>query len=264
MFLEGRMRILFLGDIVGKPGRSAVRKHLFRMRNEEKIDFVIANGENAAGGFGLNLEVSKELLDGGVDVITLGNHTWKHREIIQVFQREERVLRPANYPDGTPGAGSGVFTASNGERVGVFNLLGQVYLDPLECPFRYGEMLAEELRRQTPYVVLDFHAEATSEKAALAWHLDGKVSAVLGTHTHVTTADEQVLPGGTGFITDVGMCGPIHSVLGVKTEIAVGKFVKKLPVRFEVADGPVAIHGVVLELMDDGRTKSIQRITVNN
>lgn len=256
------MRVLFLGDIVGKPGRGTVRKNLFRLRGEHQIDFVIANGENAAGGFGLNLEVSKELLDGGVDVITLGNHTWKHREIIQVFQREERVIRPANYPEGTPGIGSGVFMAANGERVGVFNLLGQVYLEPLECPFRWGETIAEELRRQTPYVILDFHAEATSEKAALAWHLDGKVSAVLGTHTHVPTADERILPSGTGFITDVGMCGPINSVLGVKTEIAVGKFIKKLPARFEVAEGPVTINGVILEMASDGQTTSIQRLNI--
>ena len=189
------MRLVFLGDIVGKPGRAAVRKKLPEIRRQYRADLVVANGENAAGGFGLNLDVTKELLDAGIDVITLGNHTWKNREIFQVLEREERVLRPANYPPDTPGRGAGLFTAANGELVGVFNLLGQVYLEALDCPFRMGLELAAELRRKTPYVLLDMHAEATSEKIALARYLDGKVSAVLGTHTHVTTADETILPG---------------------------------------------------------------------
>ena len=256
------MRVLFLGDIVGKSGRNAVRKNLYQIRSQHRVDFVVANGENAAGGFGINSEVTKELLDGGVDVITLGNHTWKHREIYHVLERESRILRPANYPLGTPGLGSGIYTAANSERVGVFNLLGLVYLDPLDCPFRMGECIAEELRRDTPYVMLDFHAEATSEKVALGRYLDGKVSAVLGTHTHVTTADERVLPGGTGYITDVGMCGPIESVLGVDPEIAIRKFVTKLPVKFEIAKGPVAINGVLLEMDSTGQTTSIERIKV--
>ncbi|HHZ19319.1 MAG TPA: TIGR00282 family metallophosphoesterase [Firmicutes bacterium] len=256
------MRLVFLGDIVGKPGRAAVRKKLPEIRRQYRADLVVANGENAAGGFGLNLDVTKELLDAGIDVITLGNHTWKNREIFQVLEREERVLRPANYPPDTPGRGAGLFTAANGELVGVFNLLGQVYLEALDCPFRMGLELAAELRRKTPYVLLDMHAEATSEKIALARYLDGKVSAVLGTHTHVTTADETILPQGTGYITDVGMCGPVDSVLGVLPELAIRKFVTKLPVRFEVASGPVAICGVILELQQNGSTQVIERFKV--
>lgn len=247
---------------MGKPGRMVVRKKLPDLRKEYRADLVVANGENAAGGFGLNLDVTKELLDAGIDVITLGNHTWKNREIFQVLDREERVLRPANYPPDTPGRGAGIFTAANGEPVGVFNLLGQVYLDALDCPFRAGLAIAEDLRKKTPYIILDIHAEATSEKIALARYLDGKVSAVLGTHTHVVTADETILPNGTGYITDAGMCGPVDSVLGVLPELAIRKFLTKLPVRFEVAGGTVAIHGVVLELQPDGTACSIQRIKI--
>jgi metallophosphoesterase (TIGR00282 family) len=254
------MRLLFLGDIVGKPGRIAVQKTLTSLRQKYDIDFVVANGENAAGGFGINMEVARELFNAGVDVITMGNHTWKNREVTQVFQHETRVLRPANYPEGTPGEGYGIYTASNGERVAVLNLLGLTYLEPMDCPFRMADRLAQELRRETPYVILDFHAEATSEKKALGYFLDGKISAVLGTHTHVTTADEAVLPNGTAYITDVGMCGPIHSVLGVESELAIRKFVTKMPVRFEVAGGSKAVHGVVINLAQDGLARSIERV----
>ncbi|HEX2953567.1 MAG TPA: TIGR00282 family metallophosphoesterase [Bacillota bacterium] len=257
------MKLLFLGDIVGKPGRIAVQKSLDTMRRDYAVDFVVANGENAAGGFGINMEVARELFNAGVDIITLGNHTWKNREIMQVFEHESRVLRPANYPEGTPGRGDGVFTAANGEKVAVFNLLGLTYLEPMDCPFRMADRIAQELRRETPYVLLDFHAEATSEKKALGYFLDGKISAVLGTHTHVVTADEEVLPNGTAYITDVGMCGPTHSVLGVEAELAIRKFITKMPVRFEVAGGPKAVQGVVIELASDGMARSIQRVRVD-
>lgn len=254
------MRLLFLGDIVGKPGRIAVQKSLDGLRRDMRIDFVVANGENAAGGFGINHEVTRELFNSGVDVITMGNHTWKNREIIQVFEHESRVIRPANYPEGTPGPGEGVFTAANGEKVGVYNLLGLTYLDALECPFRAADEIGQRLRKETPYVLLDFHAEATSEKLALGYFMDGKISAVLGTHTHVATADEQILPNGTGYITDAGMCGPIQSVLGIEPQLAIKKFMTKMPVRFEVAGGIRMVQGVLLEFDHDGRTRSIERI----
>lgn len=258
------MRLLFLGDIVGKPGRIAVQKSLDGLRRDYRIDIVVANGENAAGGFGINHEVTRELLNAGVDVITMGNHTWKNREILQVFEHESRVIRPANYPEGTPGCGYGLFTAANGERVGVVNLLGLTYLDALECPFRVADELAQQLKKETPYVILDFHAEATSEKLAMGYFMDGKISAVLGTHTHVATADEQILPNGTGYITDAGMCGPIQSVLGIDPQLAIKKFLTKMPVRFEVAGGPRSVQGVVLQFDPDGRASHIERIRIDS
>ncbi len=258
---SARLKIVFLGDIVGRPGRKAVKELLPRIKEEYAPDLVVANGENAAGGFGLSIEVAAELLNHGIDVITLGNHTWKNREINQVFERFQQVLRPANYPPGTPGKGYGLFVAKNGYEVGILNLLGQVYLEPpLECPFRVAEESVEFLKSKTPYVLVDFHAEATSEKVALANFLDGKASAVLGTHTHVATADERILPGGTGYITDAGMCGPVDSVLGVKKELAIAKFLTKRPVKFEVASGFAEVNGVYLELDESGNTVRINRI----
>lgn len=255
------MRVLFLGDIVGKPGRKVVKTHLPSLIQELQLDLVIANAENAAGGFGLTMEVAGELFNTGIDVLTMGNHTWKNREIYQVFQRYTQVIRPANYPPETPGAGYGIFTARNGYKVGVVNLLGQVYIEPpLECPFRVGEDVLSVLKKQTPYIFIDFHAEATSEKKAFGYFVDGQVSAVLGTHTHITTADETVLPGGTAYITDVGMCGPVESVLGVKTELAINKFLAKLPVRFETASGPAELNGVYMEWDYNGKTVAIRRI----
>lgn len=255
------MKIVFLGDIVGRPGRNLVKEMLPQLIQEYTPDLTVVNGENAAGGFGLTLEVAAELFKSGVDVITLGNHTWKQREINQVFDRYKQVLRPANYPPGTPGEGSGLFLAKNGYPVGVLNLMGQVYLDPaLDCPFRVAKEKVALFKQKTPYVLVDFHAEATSEKIALGNYLDGLVSAVVGTHTHVTTADQRILPGGTGYITDVGMCGPADSVLGVKKELAIQKFVTKRPVKFEVATGPVELNGVYLELDGQGRTIQIDRI----
>lgn len=255
------MRVLFLGDIVGKPGRKVVKTYLPKLISELRLDLVIANAENAAGGFGLTLEIAGELFATGIDVITMGNHTWKNREIYQVFQRFPQVIRPANYPPETPGTGYGVFTAKNGYKVGIGNILGQVYIDPpLECPFRVGEEIISILKKKTPYVLVDFHAEATSEKKAFGYFVDGKVSAVLGTHTHVTTADETILDGGTGYITDVGMCGPVKSVLGVKSELAIEKFLTKLPVRFNTAGGPAELNGVFMEWDSTGRTVSMRRI----
>lgn len=255
------LKIIFLGDIVGRPGRKAIKEFLPTIISEYAPDLIIANGENAAGGFGLTLQVAEELISYGVDVITLGNHTWKNREINKVFENFTQVIRPANYPPGTPGEGYGLFTAKNGYKVGIINLLGQVYLDPpLDCPFKVGEEIVKFLKSKTPYILLDFHAEATSEKVALGNYLDGMASAVVGTHTHITTADQRILPHGTGYITDAGMCGPVDSVLGVKKELAIKKFITKRPVRFEVASGITAVNGVYMEWNQEGKTVRIERI----
>ncbi len=255
------MKVVFLGDIVGSSGRKLVREYLPELIREYTPDLTVVNGENAAGGFGLTLDVATELLRYGADVITLGNHTWKHKEINQVLECQKQILRPANFPPGTPGEGSGLFVARNGYPVGVLSLMGQVYLEPaLDCPFRVGREKVSLLKQKTPYVLVDFHAEATSEKVALGHYLDGLASAVLGTHTHVATADQRILPGGTGYITDVGMCGPADSVLGVKKELAIQKFITKRPVKFELAPGPVELNGVYLEMDQDGRTTRIERI----
>lgn len=253
-------RILFIGDIVGRPGRKIVKTVLSELMKTEAVDLVVANGENAAGGFGLSLEVTRELLFSGIDVITLGNHTWDNRDIYNVLDQEPRVVRPANYPDGTPGAGSYLAISAKGEPVGVINLLGQVFLEALQSPFQIADELVSELSKETKIILVDIHAEATSEKMALGWYLDGRVSAVLGTHTHVETADERVLPQGTAYITDVGMTGPINSVLGVDSELVLKKFLTKRPVKFEVAGGPIVLHGVVLEISATGLATSIKRV----
>jgi metallophosphoesterase (TIGR00282 family) len=254
------LKILFIGDIVGRPGRKAIKTWLQEIIREETVDFTIANGENSAGGFGITLEIARELLDGGVDIITLGNHTWDNRDIYNVLDQEPRVIRPANYPKGTPGQGSFLAETEKGLLVGVINLMGLVFLDPLRCPFEVADETISVLRKKTDIILIDIHAEATSEKMALGWYLDGRVSAVVGTHTHITTADERILPGGTGYITDVGMTGPIISVLGIDPELIITKFKTKRPLRFEVAEGPVAINGVVLEIDEFGRTTDIKRI----
>lgn len=254
------IKILFIGDIVGRPGRKIIKTTLKEIIKVEAVDLVIANGENAAGGFGITLEVCQELLDAGIDVITLGNHTWDNRDIDRVLDQVECVVRPANYPEGTPGAGYYLAESDTGILVGVINLLGQVYLDALACPFRTADHCLNQLKKKTHLIIVDMHAEATSEKMALAWYLDGRVTAVLGTHTHVTTADERILPQGTAYITDVGMTGPIDSVLGIKPEIVIEKFLSKRPVRFELAGGPTQLNGVVLEANEFGLATSIKRI----
>lgn len=254
------LKLLFIGDIIGRPGRRIVKTFLQEMINSETIDLVIANGENSAGGFGINQEVCQELLTSGVDVITMGNHTWDNKAIYQVLERERRVIRPANYPGGTPGEGYYIAETQKGIAVGVINLLGQVFLDPLACPFQTANECIADLKRKTNIIIIDFHAEATSEKMALGWYLDGRVSAVLGTHTHITTADERILPKGTGYITDVGMTGPSNSILGIDPEIVIKKFLTHLPARFEVAGGPIELNGVILEINEIGLTTAIKRI----
>ena len=259
------MRILFIGDIVGKPGRRILAQLLPALRREFQIDFVIANGENSAGGFGITRETFEEIVGAGVDVVTGGNHIWQAREVYPLLDSDLRLLRPANYPPGTPGRGGGVFHppgARGKAGVAVLNLEGRIFMDPLDSPFRVGREQAERLRQETPVIVVDFHAEATSEKSALAWYLDGRASAVVGTHTHVQTADERILQGGTAFITDVGMTGPRESIIGMGREEVLQRFLTLLPVRFDVAKGPAQLNAVVVDVDDaSGRAGAIQRVS---
>lgn len=254
------LKVLFIGDIVGRPGRRMIKACLADIIQAEAVDLVIANGENSAGGFGITLEVCHELLTAGIDLITLGNHTWDNREAVKVLEQEHRVIRPANYPDGTPGEGFHIVETARGDLVGVINLLGQVFLEPLSCPFQTADFCINWIKKKTPYIIVDIHAEATSEKMALGWYLDGRVSAVIGTHTHIATADERILSKGTGYISDAGMTGPRDSVLGIDPELVITKFLTKRPVKFELATGPIQFNGVILEFDKAGLTTGIRRI----
>lgn len=255
------MNILFIGDIVGSPGREAIKKLLPELQKEYNLDFAVANAENAAGGSGITLKIAQELFACGVDVLTSGDHIWKKREVFEFINQEERVLRPLNFPSGAPGYGFGVFKTKKDLKVGVINVNGRVFMEALECPFRTTLAAVETLSRETKTIIVDIHAEATSEKIALGWYLDGKVSAVLGTHTHIQTADERILPQGSAYITDVGMTGPYDSVIGRRIEDVLERFITAVPVRFEVAKDNVQLHGVVLEVDEgSGKAKSILRI----
>ena len=257
------MRILFIGDIVGKAGRQAVEGLLERILADHRIDFTVANGENAAGGMGITPVIASEFLDLGIDVLTSGNHIWAKKEIIPFLDEEERLLRPANYPDRVPGRGAGIFRLGNGKKIGVLNIEGRVFMRNLECPFRVSEKEVEKLKEQTPIILVDFHAEATSEKVALAWFLNGKVSAVVGTHTHVQTADERILSGGTAYITDVGMTGPLASVIGIRRQIALERFLTQVPLKFDVATEEIELQGVILEVDEQtGKSRSIERVRI--
>ena len=255
------MRILFLGDIVGRPGRRCAATLLPDLLDEYRADFVIANAENAAAGLGLTEKIARELLDMGIDVLTSGNHIWHQKEALDFLTRLPEVLRPANYPPAAPGHGWGVYRAHNGQDVAVVNLQGRVFMDPMDCPFRGADAILAELPTVAATVV-DFHAEATSEKAALGRYLDGRVTAVIGTHTHVQTADETILAGGTAFLSDVGMTGPSDSVIGVITEISVRRFVTGIPAKFEVPKrGPCILSAVMIESgPNEGSARAIQRI----
>lgn len=245
------MKILFLGDVVGRPGRRILKDALPRLVRSLEPDMVIANGENAAAGNGLTEETAREIYSAGVDVITMGNHTWDKKEIFDFIDTDPHLIRPANYPPGTPGKGWTIYESRAGKpRIAVINLMGRVFLNAIECPFRMADSLVEEIRKQTPIIIVDFHAEATSEKIAMGWHLDGRVSAVVGTHTHVQTADERILPLGTAYITDAGMTGPRDSILGIKPDIIVRKFLTQMPARFEVAEGVAQINGVLIQIDD--------------
>jgi metallophosphoesterase (TIGR00282 family) len=253
------MNILFLGDVVGKPGRLAIRSLLPSLIHREKLDFVVANCENVSGGAGVDPDSCRELLAAGVDVLTSGNHIWRKKEIVAYMEQEGRLLRPANFPPLTPGVGYARFTTSNGTPVGVVNLIGRVFMDSVDCPFQAVERILTELK-EVPTILVDMHCEATSEKGAMGWFLNGRVSAVLGSHTHVQTADERLLPGGTAFMTDAGMCGPIDSVIGVKHDLAVRRFLTHLPTKFEVAGGKTLLQGAVVSVDEKGRAMGIKRI----
>ena len=255
------MIILFIGDIVGKPGRDAALALVPILRAEYKPDLVIANAENIAGGWGITPPIAQMLLHGGMDVLTMGNHTWAKAEGEAVMETQARVLRPANYPPGTPGRGFGLFKTASGALVGVANLNGRTFMEPLDDPFRAADAIISEVAAHTKVIFFDFHAETTSEKVAFGWHCDGRVSAVVGTHTHIPTADERVLPGGCAYITDAGMCGPINGVIGMDKEIVLARFRTQMPHRFQVAEGPAALSGVVIDINEaTGKARSIERV----
>jgi 2',3'-cyclic-nucleotide 2'-phosphodiesterase len=256
------MRILFIGDIVGRPGRQLVRLGLDAIVSRHEIDFVVANGENAAAGFGITREIGDELLELGIDVLTSGNHIWDKKEALDYIGTEPRLLRPANYPAGVPGNGSYVARARNGQTVGVINVMGRVFMLNIDDPFAVVLREIETMRQRTRLILVDFHAEATSEKAAMGWHLDGKVTAVLGTHTHVPTADERILPKGTAFLTDAGMTGPHDSIIGVEVEPALGRFLTGLPARFETASANPRLNAVVVDADEaTGKATDIERLS---
>jgi len=255
------MRVLCIGDIVGRPGRNAVREGLPSIFSQLQVDWVIANAENASGGIGLNVETAKELLSLPINVLTSGNHIWKHKEILPFLDKEPRLLRPLNYPEGTPGSGYGFYQTPTGMTLAIVNLLGVVYMEPVVSPFASIQSILDQLTKETPIILVEMHAEATSEKRALGWYLDGKVSAIYGTHTHVPTADEEILPGGTGYITDIGMTGPYASVIRMKKEEILQRFLTMRPSKFAVASQDIRLCGVILDLdPSTGKTRAIERV----
>jgi metallophosphoesterase (TIGR00282 family) len=257
------MRVLFIGDIFGKPGRKALYEKLQGLVQAQRVDFCVANVENAAGGFGLTPQIVDEFLDADIDVLTSGNHIWDKRAILPYLTQQPRLLRPHNYPPATPGTGLFVGDSRCGVRVAVISLQGRVYMQPIDCPFTVGEAAIEKAHKQTKVVLVDFHAEATSEKQAFAWYMDGRVSAVVGTHTHVQTADERILPRGTAYITDLGMTGPYDSVIGSIPDLALERFLKQMPARLEPATGNLRFCGAVVEIDEaTGLAISISRINI--
>jgi metallophosphoesterase (TIGR00282 family) len=257
--MNSSITILFLGDVVGKPGRRAVTRYL-ASEGRKQADLVIVNAENMAHGFGLTEANIKELLDAGADILTGGNHTFDRKELISILPNYPSVLRPANYPEGTPGTGMYIHTVGD-TKVAVINLLGRVFMDPLRSPFHVADELVEQARQETNIIFVDMHAEATAEKVALGWYLDGRVSAVVGTHTHIQTADEHILPKGTAYITDAGCCGPVNSVIGMAFDAVFRRLIQQLPARFEVAEGPAAACGVLVEVdVETGKARNIKRI----
>ena len=256
------MNILMVGDVYGESGRAAVAKLLPRLRREHAIDFCVVNVENAAGGFGVTAPIARQILESGADVMTSGNHIWDKKEIVPYIVKENLLLRPANFPAGTPGTGH-VTVKCGPHRVAVVNLMGRVFMLPIDCPFRKADELVPELRSETPIVLVDMHCEATSESLAMGWYLAGRVSAVVGTHRHVQTADERILPGGTAYITDLGLTGPTDGVIGVDRDQIIQRFLQQMPIRFETAKGPAALQGVVIVVdPDTGRSSSIRRLSV--
>jgi len=262
------MRVLFIGDIVGSPGRQIVRDRLADLVDQRKIDLVIANGENSASGFGITPRIAEEFLQSGISVLTGGNHSWDRKEIMEFMPHEPRLLRPANFPEGNPGNGLYLGETKNAIRFAVLNLQGRIFLPAFDDPFKKADLEIARIPEGVAFVFVDMHAETTSEKIALGWYLDGRVTAVVGTHTHVTTADERVLPKGTAYITDVGMTGPHDGVIGMDRVPILKKFLDGMPARFEVATGDIQMNSVLIETLDDGprneagrlQAKSIERI----
>jgi metallophosphoesterase (TIGR00282 family) len=256
------MNILFVGDVIGRPGRELVRKGLRGLIERHDADLVIANAENSANGFGVTKEIGDTLLEWGVDVMTSGNHIWDKKEAIEYIAAEPRLLRPANFPPGAPGRGSYVALTGDGRAVGVINAMGRVFMQPIDDPFQVVLREIDALRHRTKVIIVDFHAEATSEKIAMGWHLDGKVTAVFGTHTHVQTADERILPNGTAYLTDAGMTGPHDSIIGMEIEPSLSRFLTAMPSRFEPAAGNLRLNGVVVDADDKtGRARRVTRIS---
>jgi len=260
------LNVLFIGDIIGNPGRTAVKALLPGIIAKKNIDFVIANGENSAGGNGVTRDVYDELISFNIDMLTSGNHIWDKKEVFTFIQSEPRLIRPANYPDNNPGSGFGIYSVKRPEKtskIGVINLVGRVFLPPADDPFKAADRALIEIKKQTNIVFVDIHAEATSEKQAIGFYLDGRVSAVIGTHTHVQTADDRILSGGTGYISDAGMTGPFDSVIGMKKEIILKRFVSLMPERFEPATGDIHLNAVIFSVDEaSGKTLKIERLDI--
>ena len=255
------MRILFIGDIVGEPGRRAVKELVPKIQKKEGVEFVIANAENTAGGSGVTPALADELLGYDIDVLTSGDHIWKRKEILDYIETSGQLLRPANYPAEAPGMGWTVIKSKSGTEVGVINLIGRVFMQAVECPFRAAKAAVDKMKEKARVIVVDMHAEATSEKIAMGWYLDGSVSAIIGTHTHVQTADERILPNGTAFLCDAGMTGPFDSVIGRKKEQVLSRFITQMPVRFEMAEGDIRLNGAIIDIDEKtGKANSIKRV----
>jgi 2',3'-cyclic-nucleotide 2'-phosphodiesterase len=257
------LKVLFLGDVFGEPGRKCLKKELKSISEEYGADIIIVNGENAAGGLGITPEIADSLFSLGIDVITTGNHVYKKKEIYDYIEREPRLLKPANYPPGTPGSGCYIFSNKKTafQDIAVVNICGRVFIENLDCPFRAMDKILEFITCKTNIIIVDFHAEVTSEKIAMGWYLDGRVSAVIGTHTHVQTADERLMPKGTAYITDAGMVGPRNSVIGIRKEIVLERFINLMPQKFKVADNDNWISGACIDIdMESGKALSITRI----
>lgn len=256
------MNILLIGDIIGEPGREAIRELLPRLRKDYNLEFIVANGENAAGGNGLTPKIAEELFGYGVDVITSGDHIWKNKDILKVLDQDTRILRPGNYPSGAPGRGYSVYLTSVGNTIAVINLMGRVFMQAIDCPFKAVSRIINELSVKAKIIVVDFHAEATSEKIAMGWHLDGKASFVAGTHTHVPTRDARILPQGTAYLTDLGMVGSQDSVIGVNKEAVLRRFLTQLPARFEPARENIWLFGAVVSIdPDTGKARDIKMVS---
>jgi len=259
------VKVVLLGDIVGKPGRRIIADKLPALKTDLEAEFCIANCENAAGGSGVTPEIVEELLRAGADVLTSGDHVWKRKEIIPYFAENPRILRPANYGDAAAGAGAGVFDLPGGEKIGVLNLVGRVFMNPADCPFKAADEEINRIKTQTNIIFVDMHCEATSEKVAMGWYLDGRVSAVFGTHTHVQTADERILPNGTAYITDLGMTGPCDSILGRRKDRVLQAILTQMPTAFDVAKGDVRMCGAVVTVdRKTGLALEIERLTVTS